>query len=535
MKKYLALFSVFVAAIFSHAALAQAPVEVWVPGYNSNGTKSFYSTSNLTVAQAQRSAPIWELLPNGAAGAKVTMTSELAFGATKVPVIAKAVATGSAVFGTFKAIMGGPIGIGVTALMAAPAIIDWLNQGGVRSAPAGSSDRFEIKDNSVCTVAPCAEYHANYPYGDINPPSAFYPSPSQACSAAASAMTAADSGGIRPRTVVGASESSCSVTYSYPSCYGGTCFFSVSTSERSIPPRVPVWQPATADQIRVNMEKVPAGPAVINALLDAAGSLPIAYAPGGTTGPASVSGVPVVKTTPISAPAASSSTITVSGNPYGLTDGAPTVTASSSAGRDITVDGKTVSIPTTSTTTSTYNAASNSTTSTTSTAADPHTLKTSTNTKTDLTYGDGTVTGNTNTTTTSTLINNVTNNVVNTTTSSENKPSEQPKDGDLSFSDSALPALPVLYERKYPNGLTGIWTEKSASIKAAPLFTLVSGLMPSVGSTGACPSWPLRLDFATWSAFGVRDVAPPCWVWDFGKVIIVISSLLLARALIFGG
>lgn len=517
MKKYLALLAALVAAIFSHAALAQAPPEVWVPGYNSNGTKSYYSTSNLTVAQAQRSAPIWELLPNGAAGAKVTMTSELAFGASKVPVIAKAAATGAAVFGTFKAIMGGPIGIGVTALMAAPAVIDWLAQASARHKPGGGPQEFEKSDPQVCSVAPCLGYRSGQDYGQ----------------------------GIS--STQQASDNAYAALFGASNCYRSsgdllctkngslTSLGPVSVSTYSMPPVAPVWQLATVEQIRSDMEKAPITIPLINAILDAGGAIPIAYAPGGTTGPSSVSGVPVVKSTPIAAPVAASSTVTVSGNPYGLTDGASTVTASSSAGRDVTVDGKTVSVPTTSTTTSTYNAASNSTSSTTSTAADPHTLKTSTTTKTDLTYGDGTVTGNTNTTTTTTLINNVTNNVVNTTTSSENKPSEQPKDEDLSFSDSALPALPVLYERKYPNGLTGIWTEKSASIKAAPLFTLVSGLMPSVGSTGACPSWPLRLDFATWSSFGVRDVAPPCWVWDFGKVIIVISSLLLARALIFGG
>lgn len=102
------------------------------------------------------------------------------------------------------------------------------------------------------------------------------------------------------------------------------------------------------------------------------------------------------------------------------------------------------------------------------------------------------------------------------------------------ISDKPLPGPPVLYKPKYPDGLTGVWNEKIAGIKASPLFNAASNLMPSVASGGACPIWMLPLNVGI-KDFGSHDVAPPCWIWTFGRFVIVVSALLLARSLIFGG
>jgi hypothetical protein len=406
-KKYLALLAAFVAAIFSHAALAQAPPEVWVPGYNANGSKTYYSTSNLTVAQAQRSAPIWELLPNGASGAKVTMTSELAFGATKVPVIAKAVATGAAVFGTFKAIMGGPVGIGVTALMAVPAVIDWLNQGGIRASPSGSDTQFQRKPSPDGCGSPIGDgLSIINAAGDT----------SSGCYGQYGGVSIQLDG-------ISKSGNQCVVSFH---CSNGTHFG--SQASWSADSGVSPWQSATIDQIGVDMEKVPVTIPLIKAILDAGGSLPIAYAPGGTTGPSSAPGVPVTKSTVIPAEPPRTSSTTVSGNPFGLVNGTPTVTGSGTSSRNSTVDGATFSIPTSSKSTSTYNSTTNNTTTVTNVTSDPHTVTTVVTPKTDLTYAPGEVTGTSSSSSTTTVTNNITNNVVNTTTSSENKPAEQPKD-----------------------------------------------------------------------------------------------------------
>lgn len=204
------------------------------------------------------------------------------------------------------------------------------------------------------------------------------------------------------------------------------------------------------------------------------------------------------------------------------------------AGYTFPLDGQTVTGP------ATVSAPPVSNSSTTiNNAGDSITTTNTTNTVSNQTYNNSpspSVTSSTTTTTTTNVHNNTTNTNISNTTSTENKPDKDPSpEEDLSFSDSSLPELPKLYERSYPDGMSGVWDEKIAGIKAAPLFSLVGKLMPDLGSTGSCPSWPLPLEFASWASFGTHDVAPPCWVWDFGKTIIIISSLLLARALIFGG
>lgn len=101
--------------------------------------------------------------------------------------------------------------------------------------------------------------------------------------------------------------------------------------------------------------------------------------------------------------------------------------------------------------------------------------------------------------------------------------------------DTPLAPQPKLYEPVYPRGIAGVWTDKKDDLKSTPLNSLASSLMPNVGSGGSCPVMNVDLTFASWASFGVKDVAPPCYVWDWGKAIIILCSLLLARALIFGG
>lgn len=100
---------------------------------------------------------------------------------------------------------------------------------------------------------------------------------------------------------------------------------------------------------------------------------------------------------------------------------------------------------------------------------------------------------------------------------------------------SPLPALPKLYEPVFPRGIAGVWSDRKTQLSSAPLTGLMASLMPSVASGGSCPSMLINLNITSWAMFGVRDVAPPCYIWDFGKVVIILSALLLARSLIFGG
>lgn len=109
------------------------------------------------------------------------------------------------------------------------------------------------------------------------------------------------------------------------------------------------------------------------------------------------------------------------------------------------------------------------------------------------------------------------------------KPEEDDK-----FEDTALGDVPKLYTQKYPDGLEGVWRTRSAELKASPLFSVLRNLMPQVAGGGAPPQIIVSLDVGI-RDFGTADLSPPLYVWQFGGLVIVISALLLARALVFGG
>lgn len=167
-----------------------------------------------------------------------------------------------------------------------------------------------------------------------------------------------------------------------------------------------------------------------------------------------------------------------------------------------------------------------------------HGIKTTTKEQTTkITYEGDKIT----TTTITNTVTNITNTVTNITTNEGDKVTEETPDSppedppEEPPTDSPLGDVPKLYERKYPDGLVGIWNEKSEVIKQSSTFTLAAQLMPTGLTAGTCPSWSIALNFASWASFGEHDFAPPCWIWDVAKTIIIISALMLARSLIFGG
>ena len=112
---------------------------------------------------------------------------------------------------------------------------------------------------------------------------------------------------------------------------------------------------------------------------------------------------------------------------------------------------------------------------------------------------------------------------------------EKPEEPETPPTDTPLGPVPDLYERKYPDGMEGVWNTYKDQLKNTSLGSLASKLMPNIPDGGTCPQWPINLDMAQWAAFGTHDVAPPCYIWGIAKAILVVSALLLARALIFGG
>lgn len=161
--------------------------------------------------------------------------------------------------------------------------------------------------------------------------------------------------------------------------------------------------------------------------------------------------------------------------------------------------------------------------------------------KTPLSYAGPSVTaGNTVKTSTTTSVTTNPDGSTSTSTSTATETTEQGSEGvkqdeqEPAPTDTALPPVPDLYTRKYPNGMEGIYNQYKDQLKNTSLVQLASQLMPQMNG-GSCPSWPMNFNLATWAAYGVHDVAPPCWIWGVAKAILILSALLLARALIFGG
>ncbi|WP_146749263.1 hypothetical protein [Paracidovorax anthurii] len=115
-----------------------------------------------------------------------------------------------------------------------------------------------------------------------------------------------------------------------------------------------------------------------------------------------------------------------------------------------------------------------------------------------------------------------------------NDDADDPKDEDPP-SDTPLSDIPKLYERKYPDGMTGIWDEKSQQIKKSNIAQLPSKLMPVGFVAGTCPNWRIDLSLTRYAQYGSVDVAPPCWLWSVAKAILLVTALIVARSLVFGG
>lgn len=113
-------------------------------------------------------------------------------------------------------------------------------------------------------------------------------------------------------------------------------------------------------------------------------------------------------------------------------------------------------------------------------------------------------------------------------------PEPQPQD-EIQFNDSAMPAVPALYERKYPNGLTGVWQSKQAQLRDSQFITGISSMFPAIGSGGTCPVWQLGLNFGPHANFGVQELKAPCWLWDVVGLIFLITATFTARRILFGG
>lgn len=89
------------------------------------------------------------------------------------------------------------------------------------------------------------------------------------------------------------------------------------------------------------------------------------------------------------------------------------------------------------------------------------------------------------------------------------------------------------YESAYPDGLVGIWQERSAALQQTPMFEFVNQF--SFQPSGSQPDMELCLNVASWANFGCHSLEIPSFVWVFLKICILFTAAMLCRALIFGG
>lgn len=92
-----------------------------------------------------------------------------------------------------------------------------------------------------------------------------------------------------------------------------------------------------------------------------------------------------------------------------------------------------------------------------------------------------------------------------------------------------------LYEPKYPQGPVEVWKQSSSGIKNSGLGSLAMALMPKIADGGSAPQWIVDFNFAPLGDLGTHDISPPGWLWDVLKAITILTALIVARRLIFGG
>jgi len=101
------------------------------------------------------------------------------------------------------------------------------------------------------------------------------------------------------------------------------------------------------------------------------------------------------------------------------------------------------------------------------------------------------------------------------------------------FTDSPFPEVEPFYEQKYPDGFRGVWDARKAEFEDSAFMEFLGSFVPSF--SGSCPAWSINVNIASWAQLGIHHFQSLCWVFDFIKVVLLVSAAFLCRALIFGG
>lgn len=89
------------------------------------------------------------------------------------------------------------------------------------------------------------------------------------------------------------------------------------------------------------------------------------------------------------------------------------------------------------------------------------------------------------------------------------------------------------YTSKYPDGFSGLLDKSVTGFKSGPFYSGMNQFVFNVGG-GALPSWTLCFNTGIVN-FGCSDVMVPLYVWNFIKACLMICTVFLCRAIVFGG
>jgi len=138
-------------------------------------------------------------------------------------------------------------------------------------------------------------------------------------------------------------------------------------------------------------------------------------------------------------------------------------------------------------------------------------------------------------TTTTTNINR--DGVITTVEESDKQPSDESpsenEEPEYTFEDADFPPVTSFYERKYPDGLQGVWSKAKTDLDNSAFIQFLYSFVPSF--SGSCPSFGLNMNISSWAAYGFQSFSSICYVLDFVKAILLVTALFTARAITFGG
>lgn len=106
--------------------------------------------------------------------------------------------------------------------------------------------------------------------------------------------------------------------------------------------------------------------------------------------------------------------------------------------------------------------------------------------------------------------------------------------GELDGSYTEIGA-PKLYEKKYENGIKGVWDKHAAEFKNTPISGLAAKLFPNYGDGGSAPTYIIDLNLGGKWNLGSYDLNFDSRVWLALKAFTILCALALARKLVFGG